>query len=66
MTKMVRSVSSRKRFALQMSLEIKSIGKNDIRIRYLEKSEEELPLKFSSKNQKNPDAEFIFSQTYHC
>lgn len=49
MTKMVRSASNGKRFALQMSLEIKSIDKRYIQIRHLEKGEKELHLKFSSE-----------------
>lgn len=66
MSKMVSSASNRKRFALQMSLEIKGIGKKKyIRIRHLEKGEEELHLKFSSKNQRNLDTDFFF-QTYPC
>lgn len=68
MTTMVRSASNGKRFALQRSLRVKGIGKKKhIRIRHLEKGEEELHLKFSSKNQRNLDADFFFfPQTYPC
>jgi len=61
MTKVVSSVSNGKKFDLQMSLDIKAIGKEKyIRIRYLETGEEELYLKFNSKNQRNLDTEIFF------
>lgn len=61
MTKVVSSTSNGKRFVLQMSLEIKGISKKKyIRLRHLEKGEEELHLKFSSENQRNLDTDFFF------
>lgn len=53
MTKVVSSTSNGKRFLLQMSLEIKGISKKKyIRLRHLEKGEEEL--------QRNLDTDFFF------
>lgn len=61
MTKMLGSASVGKGFNLQISSEIEALAIRNIIRTPLEKGKDELHLKFSSKNQKNPNTEiFVF------
>lgn len=61
MNNMVSNMSNGKRSSLQMTLVIKGVVKKKyIRIRHSEKRNEELHLKFGSKNHINLDTEFYF------